>query len=337
MPNPPTSRWGTSIVNRDGTLTVESTSFDSERGGIANLGGGAVTTLVDVAITVWGSEDQTAVYNEGELTFRDSQLSDWDGVGIDNEGTATLVNCLIEGVSSTYGNAVENHDEGVMEIIGCTIRDNRTHEIDSAGAGIHNSAELRIEGSTISGNRAVNRGAGLFNRSSGTVTIVDSVITDNRVEPGDNSEGEGGGIFNAGSLTIESTTITGNAARYGGGIYSAGRPVDLLAGTQLGTVDEPNEAFDGAGILISGATLRVADSIISGNIADRDGGGVYATSAATVELESGGLVTENRASASLSITGFGGGVLLVNSELVTAGAVEDHVFDNAHGDVISRF
>ena len=50
----------------------------------------------------------------------------------------------------------------------------------------------------------------------------------------------GGGVYNAGTLTVSGNTVTTNTAGYGGGIYNAGTLAVLYS-----TVTD-NSAFDGA-------------------------------------------------------------------------------------------
>jgi hypothetical protein len=97
------------------------------------------------------------------------------------------------------------------------------------GAGIAsplNGAIVIAQGSTISGNQfsavpsssipAAGYGGGVF-ANLGTITIDSSTIS------GNVSSVQGGGIWNGSSLLLTNTTVTGNtAAQLGGGIYNQG-------------------------------------------------------------------------------------------------------------------
>ena len=92
----------------------------------------------------------------------------------------------------------------------------------SAGA-IANQAEfdvvgtIRIADSTVAGNFATHDGAGIPNAGHGILIIERSTISDNT------TEAAGGGIYsNGGTVTITDSTISGNNAHDGGGIYSDG-------------------------------------------------------------------------------------------------------------------
>lgn len=88
----------------------------------------------------------------------------------------------------------------------------------------------------------------------------------------------GGGIFNSGDLTVENSTLSGNAAAYGGGI-----------------------ANRGDGVI---AELTVTRSTISGNAATLEGGGIHNSAAA------GGSASLNTVNATISGNngGTGGGL-----------------------------
>jgi len=62
-------------------------------------------------------------------------------------------------------------------------------------------------------------GGGILN--FGTLTVNDCIVKNNHVAAGMPELALGGGIYNAGTLTLSHTTVTGNfGAGYGGGIYN---------------------------------------------------------------------------------------------------------------------
>ena len=60
-----------------------------------------------------------------------------------------------------------------------------------------------------------NFGGGILNSNGGTLTITNSTLSGN-------AAGFGGGTFNTGTLTIVNSTVSGNMASEGAGIYNAG-------------------------------------------------------------------------------------------------------------------
>jgi hypothetical protein len=92
----------------------------------------------------------------------------------------------------------------------------------------------------------------------------------------------GGGIFHGGTtLTLRSSTVSGNTAgSVGGGIYNLGATLILddtiVSGNTAGSV--------GGGIFNNGGTVRLTSSTVSGNTAGETGGGIY-NNGGTVSLE----------------------------------------------------
>ncbi len=151
------------------------------------------------------------------------------------------------------------------------------------GAGIINNGVLMLLRSAVTGNRAQFpcqpglscglRGGGILNRAGASLTVGNSTVSANYVYiPGCSvfhCGTAGGGIYNAGTLVLYNSTISGNAASPGGqgsGIYSGG----------------------------SGSTATIHSSTLSGN---GPGAGLYAT--ATVESS----IVENCAG-SVTSTGY---------------------------------
>ncbi len=102
--------------------------------------------------------------------------------------------------------------------------------------------------------------------STGNLTVRDMTLTNGGGPP---YSSNGGAIFNNGTLTVMSSTVSGNQAREAGGIRNEG------AGTVINSLVTGNRANDFAGGLDSfTGTLTVINSTIAGNAAP-SGGGIY--------------------------------------------------------------
>ena len=102
-------------------------------------------------------------------------------------------------------------------------------------------------------------------------------------------DAKGGGINNAGSLTMIDCTIKENTASdSGGGIYSSGE-LTVVNSTFYGN----SASVDGGGIYVNRTTLSIADSSIIQNSA-RSGGGIYGSSSTTTVTDS--MINRNLAS-----------------------------------------
>jgi len=142
------------------------------------------------------------------LTITNGMAAGSIGGGILNRGSLTLSNVTVSGNSASGPGGGIYHDVAtdcgptcvrVMQIFSCTISGNSAFE----GGGIYNkTGYVALATSTISGNSAVDDGS---------------------------SPGSGGGIYNTdrSSFVINSSTISGNSARIGGGGWDGGSSVSV--------------------------------------------------------------------------------------------------------------
>jgi predicted outer membrane repeat protein len=139
-------------------------------------------------------------------------------------------NVVISGLTISNGTAPADRGGGILNGGTLTLI-NDTVSLNSAiggnGGGIYNNfGTLAIVGSTISGNKidsaTAGSGGGIFN-FGGTITISNSTLSGNSaVSPGNTSGDHGGAIFsNQGSVTITSSTISTNKSDIGGGLLAA--------------------------------------------------------------------------------------------------------------------
>jgi CSLREA domain-containing protein len=142
--------------------------------------------------------------------------------------------------------------------------------------------DLIIEGPgarkiTVSGNNADR----VFQISSSAhVTISGLTISGGDVTGG--IGGEGGGIYNEGTLTLSDSTVSGNNALSGGGIDNWGlATLTLNSSTVSGNT--ASSSVDGGGGIHNEGTLTLNSSTVSGNTASSTGGGIV-KEAGTVRL-----------------------------------------------------
>ncbi|MEM8996910.1 MAG: choice-of-anchor Q domain-containing protein, partial [Acidobacteriota bacterium] len=130
------------------------------------------------------------------------------------------------------------------------------------GGGVYSASgtSLRLVRSTVSGNRAL-RGGGLY--AAGDVTLEKTTVSANA------SQGEGGGLYGAGALRLFESTVSGNGA------LGAGLPVGRGGGVFIGEAGlllsshstvVANRALVGPGISLLGTAGSVAATVIAGNL-----------------------------------------------------------------------
>jgi uncharacterized repeat protein (TIGR01451 family) len=163
----------------------------------------------------------------------------------------------------------EADDTGTLSVTNCNIHDNTSTDGGGAGLFLTNSVS-EVGGATVSGSTIAN------NSAHSTVS---------------GSASEGGGIFSGGTGTngagvtpvaISNTTLSGNSAT------NAGTAASIGGGLSANTGGNGNPY-----------AITFSNSVISGNSASLDGGGVYVTAPISIDLST---IRNNTAGR------FGGGV-----------------------------
>ena len=169
------------------------------------------------------------------------------------------------------------------------------------GGGIYSQADLTLEEVSVTSNTSTaGQGGGIYN--AGTLVVSFSIISANTSKGPD--AGYGGGIYNTefGQATINSSNVTGNVATsstmrssvYGGGIYNDG----------VLTIND--------GAVFENRAVTACSSVVPGFVAA--GGGIY-NNAGILEIfasldDPSNLAEANRNSSARTgtISGFGGGI-----------------------------
>ena len=111
-----------------------------------------------------------------------------------------------------HGGAIQHHEGGTLTVTGSVISDNTAN----CGGGISNSGTMILTNSVITGNSGTS-GGGIMN-DVGTLTLAKSTVYGNAAT-------HGGGLYNGGpgTLTLTNSTASSNTAGgNGGGIYNDG-------------------------------------------------------------------------------------------------------------------
>ncbi len=301
--------------------------------------------------------------NFGEATLRRSVVRANDGAGIVNRGLdidyphfGSLM-LIATTVAANTRDGVAN--QGDYEIGGATATITRSTIADNGGWGLATGGYSTVVGSAISRNaeggmtsgnpatvvhsRITENGgfAGFADGSRNTrATISDSLIADNTglgVYSGGFTElkgttvnGNGGGarVDNyVGSLLVSGSSITGNSADFGGGIFVegfGGGGATIVNSTVSGNTAR----YQGGGIFLQdfGAGVNIENSTVENNRA-ASGGGLF------VGIESIATITGSRILANVATGGPGsgggifndGGSVTLQSTLLEGNVPEDCV------------
>jgi len=271
---------GGCVFNR-GTLKVNNSTFShcfasAYGGGIYNEGGSLIIKKSTFS-HCWGDgEGGPAIWNEGgTMLITESSFTEnfnYGGRTIANScGTAIIRFSTISDNAGDFGGmGVYNDDCGEMIISHSDISGNT---VWGKGGGILNEGNLIIKHSTVSDNQADDtEGGGICN--FGRLVIKNNSISNNTGA----GPGGGGGIYNTDTLSIQNSIIAGNTAGdgNGGGISNDGGTITLKRTAVVGN-DAPNTnvGWGLGGGIYNTDTLTANKSIISGNTAANDGGGIY--------------------------------------------------------------
>jgi hypothetical protein len=151
-----------------------------------------------------------------------------------------------------------------LRVLNMTVR-NGDAVLD--GGGMLNAGTLYLDHVSVQGNKVSTQisggnGAGIYNQSSGLLTLTNTSVTGN----GNTNLCNGSAVFNGGSFTARNVTISGNlASRF----YCAG-PAVLNFGTSSRTsLNNTTIALNmPSGIFRSDGTVTLQNSLIAGNGAD---------------------------------------------------------------------
>jgi len=216
------------------------------------------------------------------------------------------------------------HDVSVS-ITGLAFKDSKFR--GNSPSFITNEGKLILSKSMVSNNRfysdsppvSEKGGGGIYN--AGTLSLIDSMVSTNE------SESVGGGIYNAGTLSLIDSTMSGNTARGdGGGIFNkSSHPSDRVSLTNS-TVSGNTAQSDGGGIENDSGALTLTNSTVSGNTAQSDGGGI--------ENDSGALtLTNSTVSGNTARGGSGGGIYSLGMLMLTNTTVANNIAQSSGGGI----
>jgi len=255
---------GTTAVRAQSPIIVTTNADDgpgSLRQALASaaVAGGPVTIQFDPDVTGTITLLTGQLVVSGHVTIQGPGAK---GLTIDGNGSATHSRVFL----IPYGSTVA--------ISGLTIANGSLNSVanSQSGGGIKNDGTLQLSDCTISANFASGLdvgGGGIY--STGTLTVTDTTISNNTA-----SGVGGGGILSIGSTTITRSTIENNISGFstnfahsgGGGIFADGLQEGCMLTITDSLIADNEEATGGAGLYISGCTVTMTGSTVTGNFSD---------------------------------------------------------------------
>ena len=326
-------------------LTVSNSAVKIQNNTAINNGGGIAT-----------SEKSTLKISAGTISGNKATTGNGYGGGIYTAGNTTISGGTITtNTARTYGGGWFLTGTSTSTMSSGTISNNTATE--NLAGGIRLNGELTLSGGTISGNKANTNGGGISIHSDGKLTMSGGTITNNQANSsggihnvgtftmtggtigGSSSSagnkatsGQGGGITNTGTATINQASGKTATIRYnsstnsGGGIYNNGGTLYLKAGTISN-----NSGSYGGGVMaadVSNTKTYVQGITITANTATNSGGGIYAHG--TLSITSG-TIGGSSSSAGNTAGTYGGGLICKNTCTMSGGTIQYNKANNGGG------
>ncbi len=186
--------------------------------------------------------------------------------GLGPFGQALLNSSEIYSNTASLSAAIENHSGDAS--VSMVVLDSNLHNnhADYYGGAIGNYGTLVISSTTLDANSASMRGGGLYDYEGGQVAIEQSTLSGNSAQ-------SGGGIYselfihNSAALTLTNSTLSGNTAVHdGAGLYADGGQMQLFNVTIAGNhVVVPLGTFYpgmGGGLYITATAIVTAQNTL---------------------------------------------------------------------------
>ncbi|MFK7956997.1 MAG: choice-of-anchor Q domain-containing protein [Lysobacterales bacterium] len=231
---------------------------------------------------------------------------------------------------------VDNEDGGAIRtsadellIESCTLTDNSASlgDLDLGGRGgalFSTGGQVTIRNSSVSSN-STNRSGGAMGGNNSSLSVIDSNITDN-------ASATGGGIYVSPfsfSVTLSGGTVSNNTAQYSGGGIRSDNTVQATGTTFSGN----SAGAEGGAIASFTGNLNLSAITVQGNIADEDGGGIFASGNTNTITESSFTANQAGQRGGAITTGSVMGLYDVNFADNNAGGIGGALFVQSTGNL----
>lgn len=267
---------GAALTLTDSTVTGNSAPMVAGKGGL----GGGITDYG--ALTVRGCivSDNHALgtFGGGIAVFSGAPFS------VPFSATLTVRDSLVCGNTARQNGGGITGVSSTLVVRDSTLSGNATDLFDGGGVNLHGGT-LTMTGCTLSGNRAAENGGGAFISTAleggvvipATATLRDCTVIGNSADsPVKFGFRSGGGIFNAGTMTVSGGSVSCNSVNsaaglgFGGGITNTG----TMTVSDGCTLSGNTAASDGGAIFTAGY-LTIHHSTLDGNSAGDSGGAIF--------------------------------------------------------------
>lgn len=325
-------------VAADGALTLREALTAANTNAAS---GDAAAGEADGDVITFDGTAIVATMGARTITLGGTELSITDDVTINLDDDAVTITIDAADLSRVFNINTAAGAGSVQKVsIGGMVLKNGLSLTDGGAVLVAASTEVDFDGVSVSdsdaqGAAATNGGGGIYN--AGTLSLTGGAVNSNTAS---GAAGSGGGIFNAGTLTLDGVNVNLNSAnRAGGGIEAIAGSLTTIKGSKIGFAATAstggNTAGDnpgnGGGLHITGAgDAVITASEFRSNVAAREGGGVW-NGSGTMTISMGTIISGNTASGDAADDG-GGGLFNNGGTLnMTGGRVENNVANGTAG------
>jgi len=254
-----------------GTATLSSTTIASNAAGVS--GGGIYNDRSAIAtVDATSIRDNQAlgtgtggygggILNEGSLTVQNGSDLTGNQAAVLGGGLstafdqATLTDASVAGNSAGQtGGGVYCDPVGHLTLTRVSIASNHA---SSYGGGLFNDGTLTAVDGAVDQNTADQTGAGAYNSATGHLTLSGTRVSGNQ------TTGNGGGMWNEGSLAVDRAQLLSNTGTFGGALGNRAGSATLTNST----VDANQASQEGGGVYnFGGGAISVLASTISHNV-----------------------------------------------------------------------
>ncbi len=242
---------GAGITATIAQVTLQGTDDSSTNDGISIRPG---ATLVLTGSSISGNGN--VITNEGTLQLSDSEAtgSSRYSASIRNTGRASLLRSTVTGGGHSDGGGIAN--DGEMTVVDSSL----SGTTSGSGGAVANRGVLTLQNSTVHDGSVAGGGGGILN--SGTAIVINSTISHNGGR-------HGGGIYNTGTMTMTNSTLSNNDGEVGAEIWNSGTFSINNSTISANRTSESDESeIMGGGIVNSGGSITMANTILAGNSAE---------------------------------------------------------------------
>ena len=248
-----------------------------------------------------------------------------DGLTIDSSGIA----CFGD---DCYGRTIEHDGAGgllYLKHLSVSGGYEKRYHVDAVGGCIFSNGDVKLKYATASACKVYTKdgsglGGGIY--AKGKVTLNESTVSGNAARGG--SSTKGGGIYAKGDTELDFSYTNGNTATstgakaLGGGIYALGKLTVSIGSLSNNAAIATGKAYGGGAcaindVMTDGALISGNSAISTGNAAY--GGGLFATN--PIDLQRS-LVTGNKANG--NVKSQGAGVKAINDASLSYTTVSDN-------------